>query len=155
MATALASRFTTGQLAVLKIVADEIATEGRWTLTAGEIAARAGVCHRLAQGAIRWAAGDGFSLSRSSGGKGSGAGSRSMRCTGLQRKSHARTHTVGWDQEDPRLLKSVHNLSSGTAAEIMTALLKIPDCRTGDASHVGQMLLGPIEETASSTTLRW
>ncbi len=60
MPPALASRFTTGQLAVLKIVADEIAASGRCTLTTGEIAARAGVCHRLAQGAVRLASGDGL-----------------------------------------------------------------------------------------------
>ncbi len=60
MPPALASRFTTGQLAVLKIVADEIAEGRRCTLTVAEIAARAGVCHRLAQGAIRLAAGDGL-----------------------------------------------------------------------------------------------
>ncbi|ACA21212.1 hypothetical protein M446_6979 (plasmid) [Methylobacterium sp. 4-46] len=57
---ATAARFTTGQLAVLGIVGDEIAANGDCTLTVGEIAARAGVSHRLAQDAIRLAELDGL-----------------------------------------------------------------------------------------------
>jgi len=49
----LAAMFTTGQLSVLRIVSDEIRDRGRCTLYVDEIAARAGVCRRLAQGAIR------------------------------------------------------------------------------------------------------
>ncbi|CAA2145601.1 hypothetical protein [Methylobacterium bullatum] len=60
MPPALASHFTTGQLAVLRIVADEIATKGVCGLCIDAIAARAGVCRRLAQGAIRLAEGDGL-----------------------------------------------------------------------------------------------
>ena len=60
MPPALASRFTTGQLAVLRIVADEIAVKGVCGLCIDAIAARAGVCRRLAQGAIRLAEGDGL-----------------------------------------------------------------------------------------------
>lgn len=56
----LAARFTVGQLAVLGVVGDELAAHGECTLTVGEIAARAGVSHRLAQGAIRLAEGDGL-----------------------------------------------------------------------------------------------
>jgi hypothetical protein len=55
MPPALASRFTTGQLAVFKIVADEVRAHGACNLTLGAIAARAGVCRSLAQDAIRQA----------------------------------------------------------------------------------------------------
>jgi hypothetical protein len=60
MPPALAARFTTGQLAVLRIVADEVAAKGVCGLCIDAIAARAGVCRRLAQAAIRLAAGDGL-----------------------------------------------------------------------------------------------
>lgn len=60
MPPALASRFTTGQLAVLRVVGDEIARQGACALCLDAIAARAGVCRRLAQGAIRLAEGDGL-----------------------------------------------------------------------------------------------
>ena len=56
----LASRFTTGQLAVLRIVVDEVATKGLCGLCIDAIAARSGVCRRLAQAAIRLAEGDGL-----------------------------------------------------------------------------------------------
>ncbi|MCJ2068537.1 hypothetical protein MKK75_06915 [Methylobacterium sp. J-030] len=52
MPPALASRFTTGQLAVLRIVGDEMARNGACGLCIDAIAARAGVCRRLAQGAM-------------------------------------------------------------------------------------------------------
>ncbi|MCJ2009175.1 hypothetical protein [Methylobacterium sp. J-092] len=60
MPPALAARFTTGQLAALRIVGDEIAAKGVCGLCIDAIAARAGVCRRLAQTAIRLAAGDGL-----------------------------------------------------------------------------------------------
>ncbi|WP_018264119.1 hypothetical protein [Methylobacterium sp. WSM2598] len=60
MPPGLACRYTTGQLAVLGIVGDEIAVSGACVLTIGEIAARAGVSHRLAQDAIRLAELDGL-----------------------------------------------------------------------------------------------
>ena len=60
MPPALASRFTTGELAVLRIVADEVAEKGVCGLCIDAIAARAGVCRRLAQNAIRLAEGDGL-----------------------------------------------------------------------------------------------
>ncbi|MCJ2079845.1 hypothetical protein [Methylobacterium sp. J-090] len=60
MPPALAARFTTGQLAVLRIVGDEVATKGVCGLCIDAIAARAGVCRRLAQTAIRLAEGDGL-----------------------------------------------------------------------------------------------
>jgi hypothetical protein len=53
MPPALAAHFTTGQLSVLRIVSDEIRDRRRCTLYVDEIAARAGVSHRHAQGAIR------------------------------------------------------------------------------------------------------
>jgi hypothetical protein len=56
MPPALASKFTTGELAVLRIVGDEVRHHGRCDRTLGEIAARAGVCDRLARNAIRQAA---------------------------------------------------------------------------------------------------
>lgn len=60
MPPVLAARFTEGQRAVLKIVADEIAERKECALCIDAIAARAGVCRRLAQGAIRLAVGDGL-----------------------------------------------------------------------------------------------
>ena len=60
MPPALASRFTTGQLAVLRVVGDEMARNGACGLCIDAIAARAGVCRRLAQAAIRLAEGDGL-----------------------------------------------------------------------------------------------
>lgn len=60
MPPALAARFTTGQLAVLRIVGDEVAAKGVCGLCIDAIAARAGVCRRLAQAAIRLAEGDGL-----------------------------------------------------------------------------------------------
>ncbi len=56
----LAAGFTTGQLAVLRVIGDEMAAKGVCGLCVDAIAARAGVCRRLAQGAIRLAAGDGL-----------------------------------------------------------------------------------------------
>jgi hypothetical protein len=60
MPPALASRFTTGELAVLRIVADEVSEKGVCGLCIDAIAARAGVCRRMAQAAIRLAEGDGL-----------------------------------------------------------------------------------------------
>jgi hypothetical protein len=56
----IAARFTEGQRAVLRIVGDEVAANGVCGLCIDAIAARAGVCRRLAQGAIRLAEGDGL-----------------------------------------------------------------------------------------------
>jgi hypothetical protein len=56
----LAARFTEGQRAVLRIIRDEVAAKGVCGLCIDQIAARAGVCRRLAQGAIRLAEGDGL-----------------------------------------------------------------------------------------------
>src|SRR4051812_5531770 len=56
MPPALASRFTTGELAVLRIVSDEFRAGGQCAQCIDAIAARAGVCRRLAQNAIRQAA---------------------------------------------------------------------------------------------------
>jgi hypothetical protein len=49
----LAARFTTGQLSILRIVGDEVRARGRCTAFQDELAARGGVCRRLAQGALR------------------------------------------------------------------------------------------------------
>ena len=50
----IAAKFTTGQLAVMRIIADEVESRrGTCALTIGEIAARAGVCIALARNAIR------------------------------------------------------------------------------------------------------
>jgi len=59
---ALASRFTTAQLAVLRIIGDEVVASGVCGLCLDAIAARAGVCRRSAQAAIRLAEGDGLLL---------------------------------------------------------------------------------------------
>lgn len=60
MPPGLACRFTVGQLAVMRIVGDECRLHGRCDRSMGEIAARAGVCIRLAQLAMRWAEQLGF-----------------------------------------------------------------------------------------------
>lgn len=60
MPPSMAARFTTGQLAVLRIVADEVAEHGSCTLCLDAIAARAGVSRRLAQTTVRLAEGDGL-----------------------------------------------------------------------------------------------
>ena len=57
---ALAAGFTVGQLAVLRIVADEVRTQGVCARTLNEIAARAGVCVTTARNAIRLAADNGL-----------------------------------------------------------------------------------------------
>jgi len=56
----LARRYTEGQRAVLFIVGEEIAARGVCGLSVAEIAARAGVCHRHAQMAMRLAESDGL-----------------------------------------------------------------------------------------------
>lgn len=61
MPPTLASRFTTGELAVLRIVADAARDNGwQCVLPIDAIAARAGVCRRRAQTAIRQAAQQGL-----------------------------------------------------------------------------------------------
>lgn len=57
---ALAAGFTTGQLATLRVVADEVRLRGFCALPLAAVAARAGVCVTLARDAIRLAAGDGL-----------------------------------------------------------------------------------------------
>jgi hypothetical protein len=52
---ALAAHFTTGELAVLKVVSDEWLAHGACDLSLNEIAARAGVCRKLAKQAVRLA----------------------------------------------------------------------------------------------------
>jgi hypothetical protein len=49
----LAAQFTTGELAVLRVVADEVCDKGMCDRTYAEVAARAGVCRRTALNAIR------------------------------------------------------------------------------------------------------
>jgi hypothetical protein len=56
----IACRFTMGQLAVLHVVANDVAAHGRCEMTMAEIAARAGVGERTARYALRLAAGDGL-----------------------------------------------------------------------------------------------
>jgi hypothetical protein len=51
----LACRFTTGEQAVLRIVGDECRDRGACLLSLGAIAARAGVCRKLAQTTVRLA----------------------------------------------------------------------------------------------------
>ena len=56
MPPALACKFTVSELAVLRIVGDEVRQHGRCDRTIAEIAARAGTCRAVAQNAIRTAA---------------------------------------------------------------------------------------------------
>jgi hypothetical protein len=60
MPPTLACKFTTSELAVLRIVGDAVRESGCCTLCVDAIAARAGVCRRTAQNAIRTAAGLGL-----------------------------------------------------------------------------------------------
>jgi len=53
MPPALASQLTTGEQACARIIVDEIVTNGRCELYLDAIAARAGVCHKTAQRAVR------------------------------------------------------------------------------------------------------
>jgi hypothetical protein len=59
----LACRFTTGELAALRIVADAARDRGACMMTLGEIAARAGVCVTTARNALRQAAREGLGSS--------------------------------------------------------------------------------------------
>ena len=56
----MAARFTVGELAVLRIVGDEVTDRGVCDRSLAEIAARAGVCRKLAQLTLRKAARDGL-----------------------------------------------------------------------------------------------
>ena len=53
MPPSLACRFTVGELAVLRIVGDEVRRRGQCDRCVDEIAARAGVCRRMVQNAIQ------------------------------------------------------------------------------------------------------
>lgn len=55
MPPAMAAGFTTGELAVLRIVSDEVLIAGSCDRSLAEIAARAGVCRKLAQLTLRMA----------------------------------------------------------------------------------------------------
>src|SRR4051812_24670634 len=56
MPPALACKFTVSELAVLRIVGDEVRQHGLCDRCVDEIAARAGVCRRMVQNALREAA---------------------------------------------------------------------------------------------------
>lgn len=60
MPPAMACRYTVGELAVLRIVGDEVAQHGLCDRSLAELAARAGVCRKLAQRTLRMAARDGL-----------------------------------------------------------------------------------------------
>ena len=55
VAAELAAGFTTGELAVLKVISDEWLAHGACDRSLNELAARAGVCHSLAKRAVRLA----------------------------------------------------------------------------------------------------
>jgi hypothetical protein len=57
---AIAATFTTGELAVLKVLSDEWLAHGACDRSLNELAARAGVCHSLAKRAVRLAELDGL-----------------------------------------------------------------------------------------------
>ena len=57
---AIAAGFTTGELAVLKVISDEWLAHGACDRSLNELAARAGVCHSLAKRAVRLAELDGL-----------------------------------------------------------------------------------------------
>src|SRR5436305_4463872 len=56
MPPALACKFTVSELAVLRIIGDEVRQHGQCDRCVDELAARAGVCRRMVQNAIREAA---------------------------------------------------------------------------------------------------
>src|SRR3954449_9786435 len=56
MPAALACKFTVSELAVLRIIGDEVRQHGHCARCVDELAARAGVCRRMVQNAIREAA---------------------------------------------------------------------------------------------------
>jgi hypothetical protein len=56
----LAAGFTTGELAVLKVISDEWLAHGACDRSLNELAARAGVCHSLAKRTVRLAELDGL-----------------------------------------------------------------------------------------------
>src|SRR5205085_6375345 len=56
MPPSLACKFTVGELAVLRIVGDEVRQHGQCDRCVDELAARAGVCRSLVKNAIRTAA---------------------------------------------------------------------------------------------------
>src|SRR4051794_38088982 len=56
MPPALACKFTVSELAVLRIVGDEVRQHGQCDRCVDELAARAGVCRRMVQNAVREAA---------------------------------------------------------------------------------------------------
>src|SRR4051812_35352607 len=56
MPPALACKFTVSELAVLRIIGDEVRQHGHCARCVDELAARAGVCRRMVQNAIREAA---------------------------------------------------------------------------------------------------
>jgi hypothetical protein len=60
MPPSLASRFTTSELAVLRIIADAVRDNGQCLKSIPELAARAGVCRTTVQNAIRLAARQGL-----------------------------------------------------------------------------------------------
>jgi hypothetical protein len=60
MPPSLASRFTTSELAVLRIIADAVRDNAQCIKSIPEIAARAGVCRSTVQNAIRMAAREGL-----------------------------------------------------------------------------------------------
>jgi hypothetical protein len=60
MPPTLACQYTVGELAVLRIVGDEFHAKGACDRSLNEIAARAGVCRKLAQLTLRMAARDGL-----------------------------------------------------------------------------------------------
>jgi hypothetical protein len=60
MPPALACKFTVSELAVLRIISNEVRQHGQCDRCVDELAARAGVCRRMVQNAIREAAGLGL-----------------------------------------------------------------------------------------------
>ena len=60
MPPSLACRFTVGELAVLRIVSDEVRQHGHCDRTLAELAARAGVCRALAKSVLRQSSRDGL-----------------------------------------------------------------------------------------------
>ena len=57
---AIAATFTVGELAVLKVISDEVLAHGACDRSLNELAARAGICHSLAKRAVRLAELDGL-----------------------------------------------------------------------------------------------
>jgi hypothetical protein len=116
MPPALASGFTLGQLAALRIVADEVRDKGACTLTLAEIAARAGVCVSTARNAIRLAVGDGLAINTERRQHGRPSLPNVVRVISLEWLQWIKRRGVGCRNANPKDTKDLKPTNGGAAA---------------------------------------